>query len=149
MTVIAWDGKTLAADKRASSVGYGYTVTKLRRLKDGSIAAITGNGDEAGAVLAWLNSERDPEKYPPAQKDNDTSVLVVRRDLQTLGYELLSFGKTPHPQKIEDPIYAMGHGRDFALAGMHCGLSARAAVELTCKLDFYCGNGVDVLELRD
>lgn len=141
MTVIAWDGKTLAADKMSCSVGYGYTVTKVHRLADGSIAALAGDGDGAMALLHWLNSERDPDKYPPAQKDNDTSGLVVQRS-----GVVWSYGKTPYPQRIECSLYAMGHGRDFALAAMHCGRSAREAVELTCKLDVYCGKGVDTLE---
>ena len=144
MTVIAWDGKTLAADKMACSVGYGYTVTKVHRLRDGSIVAFSGDGDHAMALLAWLNAARDPAAYPEAQKDNEASALVVRHD----DGSVWSYGKTPYPQRIECALYAMGHGRDFALAGMHCGLSAREAVELACRLDVFCGNGVDTLTLE-
>ena len=142
MTVIAWDGKTLAADKMACSAGYGYTVTKVHRLRDGGIAAFAGDGDGAMALLAWLNAAQNPAAYPEAQKDNDTSALVIRPD-----GSVWSYGKTPYPQRIECERYAMGHGRDFALAAMHCGKSAREAVDLACQLDVYCGNGVDTLEL--
>lgn len=142
MTVIAWDGKTLAADKMAFSAGYGYTVTKVHRLRDGGIAAFSGDGDGAMALLAWLNAARNPSTYPEAQKDNDTSALVIRPD-----GSVWSYGKTPYPQRIECERYAMWHGRDFALAAMHCGKSAREAVDLACQLDVYCGNGVDTLEL--
>lgn len=142
MTCIAWDGKTLAADKMATSVGYGYTVTKLARLRDGAIAAFSGDGDHAMALLAWLNAARDPREYPELQKDNDTCAIVVKCD-----GSVWSYGKTPYAQRIECAVYAMGHGRDFALAGMHCGLSARDAVELACRLDVFCGNGIDTLTL--
>lgn len=142
MTVIAWDGRTLAADKMSCSVGFGYVVTKLHRLHDGSLAAFAGDGDHAMALLAWLNSKRDITEYPPAQKDNDTSAFVVTPDGRCWSY-----GKTPFPQQIEDRFYAMGHGRDFALAAMHLGKSAREAVEVACALDVFCGNGVDVMEL--
>ena len=37
--------------------------------------------------------------------------------------------------------------RDFALAAMHLGKSAREAVEVACALDVFCGNGIDTLEL--
>lgn len=142
MTVIAWDGKTLAADKMSCSAGYGYTVTKVHRLADGSVAAFAGDVDSAMALLHWLNGDRDAATYPDAQKTNDTSAFVVGPDGKAVSY-----GKTPHPQVMEDRYYSMGHGRDFALAAMHCGKTAREAVELTCLLDVYCGNGVDTLEL--
>jgi hypothetical protein len=143
MTCIAWDGKTLAADKMSCAAGYGYTVTKIHRLRDGSIAGFSGDGDGAMALLAWLNAARNPAAYPEQQKDNDTSAVVFQSDGSAWSY-----GKTPYPQRIECAFYAMGHGRDFALAAMHCGLSARAAVELACRLDVFCGNGVDTLTLE-
>lgn len=142
MTVVAFDGKTLAADKMSCSAGYGHTVTKVHRLRDGGLAAFAGDGDGAMALLAWLNGARNPAEYPPEQKDNDTSAFVVRPDGSRTSY-----GKTPHFQVIEDEFYAMGHGRDFALAAMHCGKTAREAVELTCRLDVFCGNGIDCLTL--
>lgn len=142
MTVIAWDGKTLAADKMSCSVGYAYTVTKVHRLADGSIAAFTGSGDHAMALLAWLNGLRLPADYPKTQETNDTSALVI----EPTG-RVLSYGATPHPQTIEGRYHALGHGRDFALAAMHLGYSAEFAVRLACELDVYCGKGVDTLTL--
>lgn len=144
MTVIVWDGKTLAADKRGSSHGYGYTVTKVHRLRDGGLVALSGDGDSAMALLVWLNAARNPALYPPEQKDNDTCAFVVEPDGRTVSY-----GKSPYPQVIEDRTYAMGHGRDFALAAMHMGADARKAVEVACALDFFCGNGIDALTLAE
>jgi len=141
MTVIAWDGKTLAADKMACSAGYGYTVTKVHRLESGALCALAGDGDGAMSLLHWLNGQREPASYPQGQKDNDTCAIVVERN-----GAVWSFGKTPHPQRIECVRYAMGHGRDFALAAMHLGKSAREAVEVACALDVFCGNGIDALE---
>jgi ATP-dependent protease HslVU (ClpYQ) peptidase subunit len=144
MTVIAWDGKTLAADKMACSVGYGYTVTKVHRLSRGGIAAFSGDGDGAMALLHWLEGTCDPAAYPVGQKDNETSALVIDPD-----GVVWSWGTTPYPQRVEGRFYAMGHGRDFALAAMHLGKTAREAVEVACALDVYCGNGIDTLELHE
>lgn len=143
MTVICWDGRTLAADKMACSAGYGYTVTKIHRLKSGALVAFSGDGDSSMTLLAWLDGGRDVAAYPPAQKDNDTSALLIEPD-----GSVLSYGKTPHPQRIECARYAQGHGRDFALAAMHLGKTAREAVEVACALDVFCGNGIDTLELE-
>lgn len=142
MTVIAWDGRTLAADKMSCSAGYGYTVTKVYRLTSGGMAAFAGDGDHAMALLAWLDSGRALADYPKAQESSDTSALVVEVD-----GSVWSWGKTPHPQRVECRFYAMGHGRDFALAAMHLGHDARKAVEVACALDAFCGNGIDALEL--
>lgn len=142
MTCIAWDGKTLAADKMSCSVGYGYTVTKIHRLATGGIVGFSGDGDGAMALLAWLNSLREVAAYPPGQKDNDTCALLIEWN-----GSVWSYGKTAYPQRIECKHYAMGHGRDFALAAMHLGKSAREAVEVACALDVFCGNGIDTLEL--
>lgn len=142
MTVVAWDGKTLAADKMAASVGYGYTVTKLHRLWHGGIVGFSGDGDEAMALLAWLNSnDQNPDKYPASMKDGNTSALEIDPD-----GTVWSWGKTPYPQRVECRFYAMGHGRDFALAAMHLGKTAREAVEVACALDVFCGNGIDTME---
>lgn len=49
MTVICWDGKTLAADKRATSVGLARTVTKVQRHGD-VLLAMTGDWDVAAEM---------------------------------------------------------------------------------------------------
>lgn len=143
MTVVAWDGRTLAADKMSCSHGYGYTVTKVHRLRDGSLVAFSGDGDSAMALLAWLDAARNPAAYPDGQKDNDTSAVLITPDRT-----VWSYGKTPFPQRIESEFYAMGHGRDFALAAMHLGHDARKAVEVACELDAFCGCGIDTLTLE-
>ena len=86
---------------------------------------------------------RNPASYPEAQKDNDTSAFVVKPDGTAWSY-----GKTPHPQRIECRFYAMGHGRDLALAAMHLGHDARTAVEVACALDAFCGCGIDTMTLE-
>jgi hypothetical protein len=51
MTCIAWDGKTLAADKQATSVGRGITTTKIYRV-GACLVALAGSGDVCRAMLA-------------------------------------------------------------------------------------------------
>jgi ATP-dependent protease HslVU (ClpYQ) peptidase subunit len=143
MTCIAWDGKTLAADKQATSVGYGYTVTKVHRVDGKGLVAFSGDGDGAMALLAWFRGGMNPAEYPAGQKDNDVCGLFI----DTSG-RAMSYGKSAFPQTIEGKFYAMGCGRDYALAAMHLGKSAREAVEVACALDSFCGNGIDTLELR-
>lgn len=63
MTIICWDGKTMAADKRNSSVGYCTTVTTLRCIQNG-IATATGDGPMAWSLLEWATLGRLSDNFP-------------------------------------------------------------------------------------
>lgn len=141
MTVIAWDGKTLAADKRVTYSGLHRTVTKIFRVRD-ALVAVSGNGALAETMLQWYRDGCDVEKFPAMQRDKDEwiGMLVVNRA------GVFSYERTPHPLKLEDTTAAMGSGRDYAIAAMHCGKTAREAVEIACIFDISCGNGIDTLE---
>lgn len=60
MTVIAWDGRTLAADKRVSFQGLSATATKIARV-NGCLVAMCGDGTAAEQMLDWFGRERSPE----------------------------------------------------------------------------------------
>ena len=82
--------------------------------------------------------------FPPSQRDKDdwAGMLVILRDRRIARYE-----RTPYPVFYEDETFAIGCGRDFALAAMHLGKTAREAVEVAIALDSGCGNGIDALTL--
>lgn len=144
MTVIVWDGKTLAADKRAVSAGYGGgTVTKIHRW-EGGLMGFSGDYDLGIAMLDWLRAGASPSQYPQRQRTEDyTAVIVVRRDGTVVRYE-----REPVPMPFQNVPQAMGSGRDYALAAIHLGCDARRAVEVACALDVGCGNGIDTLTLE-
>lgn len=140
VSVIAWDGTTLAADKRASIGTLIRTTTKIFNLGD-ALAAYAGDADAGEEVLAWFKDGHDPAKFPAAQRDKESLVglLIVWPDGSLWKYE-----RTPYPIKFPPQQFAIGSGRDFALAAMHCGKTAREAVEVACVFDSGCGNGIDV-----
>lgn len=141
MTVIAWDGKTLAADRAATNCGFKNTVCKVHRVPDG-IVAFSGDGDAAMTLLEWFKAGRI-NGYPAAQTgDVRASAFFVGNDGRLLVYD-----KGAHPTPYLQPFAAMGSGRDYALAAMHLGRDAKAAVEVACALDSDCGNGIDTLTL--
>lgn len=144
MTCIAWDGKTLAADKRAVSVGFkGGTVTKIHRWK-GGLCAFAGDFDMGMLLVQWLRTGANPDAYPKRQQsDNPTTFLVIFNDGRTARYE-----REPIALPFENLPQATGSGRDYALAAMYLGCDARKAVEVACALDISCGNGIDTLDLK-
>ena len=144
MTVIAWDGRTLAADKRACNGTMIATVTKIRRAPDGSLIGSAGNSDAGEEVMAWYERGADPKEFSDNMRNRDdfAGLLVIRPD-----GEVWKFERTPYPIRFSTP-FAIGSGREFAMAAMYLGHDARKAVEVACALDCGCGNGVDQLGLK-
>lgn len=143
MTVVAWDGRTLAADKMTSFGGLHATTTKVHQVGKLLVSGC-GNTAVLAEMLNWVRQGSKPEDFPNSQRDvaGNASLLVVQEDGSLLQYE-----HTPYPLRIDNKQWAIGSGRDFAVMAMHLGKSARDAVELTSIFCTDCGNGVDSLTL--
>lgn len=144
MTVIAYDGRIIAADKRANYGSLQRTTTKIHRIQNDAVghlivgtAGISAQGRE---MIAWIERGMDPKDFPHTQRDSkeSCSVLIVYPDGRKISFE-----RSPYPLVLEDAQVAIGSGRDFALAAMHLGYDARRAVEVACHFDTSCGNGLD------
>lgn len=145
MTVIAWDGKTLAADKRMGTE-YPRTVTKIQRTPAGELIGICGHFDHGTELVHWYLKGRDPATFPARQADDAKSseIIIIRKD----GSLWMLLG-SPTPIRIENLTHALGTGRDFAAAAMYLGGSAYEAVEVASALCGSCGNGIDTLEFDE
>lgn len=142
MTTIAWDGKTLAADKQMTNGTLRGQTTKIRRV-GGEVLAWTGDQDSGEALAAWYEAGADPARWPSCQKDKDAwARLIVARPAGVFTYE-----REPVAVRIENPFFAWGSGRDFAIAAMHCGRSACEAVELASLYDTASGMGIDACDV--
>jgi len=144
MTVIAWDGITLAADKQATNAGLPRTVTKIHKV-DGRLVAVSGDFSKGVALIEWVKRGAIIDEYPSFQiTDNWCSLLIIGKNGEILKYE-----QQPYPIVFEDKHYAMGSGRDYAMAAMYIGKTAKEAAEVACALDSDCGCGVDILRLDE
>lgn len=141
MTVIAWDGRTLAADKRTNFGSVVLTTTKLRKYPDGRLAGAAGPSGACRAALDWLADGGDPAKYTAEIKD--VHLLMIRPDGSAW-----MFDGSAVPMRIEDSFCAIGSGMSEAMVAMACGKTAAEAVELTARYVSNCGNGVDTLTLQ-
>lgn len=145
MTVIAYDGRTLAADKRASYGGMICTVTKIHKV-NGLLIGGAGDFTFVMAMIEWVKSGRVISEFPAAQasKDDWQSVVVIELDGSISLYE-----RTPFPVRYEQPHFAIGSGREYARAAMALGYDSVRAVETAILLDTGCGNGIDTLTLGE
>lgn len=141
MTVIAWDGVTLAADRLATSSGLKMTVNKLYRVGD-MLAGMSGDLASCQMLFTWLQNGAEPETFPAVQKDPEQYAvgLLVKPD-----GALLQYGAHPHPTIFPPQKFAIGSGREFAMGAMAMGADAAKAVDVASQLCAYCGGGVNTM----
>lgn len=143
MTVIAWDGHTLAADKLSRCGNTKNRVTKIYAVGE---LLFAGAGEFAFILecLEWVRKGRAPDAFPPAQRNKDDwqPFFVIEANKIISTYE-----RTPVPIVVEDEFYTLGSGGEYALAALHLGLNAVQAVELASRLDPASGFGIDTLQL--
>lgn len=143
MTVIVWDGQILAADRQSSNNGQKRSVTKIRKIGD-SLYGISGSFDRGMAVFRWIEDGKKPEEWPEFQRKEEDYVYLVEI---TANKEILKYEREPWPMLIEEPCYAQGCGRDYAMGAIYMGANAVEAVKAACEFDMSCGMGIDVLAL--
>ena len=145
MTVVAWDGTTLAADKMTSFGGLHGTTIKVHKFRDVLIGGC-GLASLIEEMVQWVKDGCDPLKFPAQQRDPKecVSLLVIRK-----GGWIHQYESTPYPLKLSNANWAIGSGRDFAMAAMFLGKTAREAVAVASALCNDCGNGIDELTHDD
>lgn len=150
MTVIAWDGKVLAADKQATESGLRHSTTKIKRVTAGKfkryLVGASGCASQGNMMISWFESGANPDAYPDYQDTEDLSAQLVAISPDGLIYR---FDFNPIPAVFHDKIYALGNGRDVALGAMHMGADAIKAVELASELCSGCGMGIDSLVMKE
>ena len=145
MTVIAWDGKTLAADKRMTAGWVTSPIVKKIRRSNGELIAATGNASIAVQLFDWHSKGCDPDTWPECNKDpakdSITHLIVINEKTGIRKYE-----SSGYPVCIENKFMAWGNGHEAAMAVLHLGFDAKKAVEVTSEIIQGVGNGVDTLE---
>ncbi len=144
MSVIVWDGKTLAADRMAVNGNLKRTCKKIYRHGDLLIGG-AGTYSSIQALTAWVVEHKaDIEKFPKIGDDADVVLWVVNRNGTMAKYE-----SGPWPMFYEEETWADGSGRDFAYGALAMGADAVKAVEVASTYDAFCGRGCDALSFDD
>lgn len=141
MTTIAWDGKTLAADRRVSygSISDAKT-TKIVKTKHG-LCGTAGNTSLGSAFKRWFaqGEKGDP---PPLEKNGEAATaFIIRSSGVRLHYDMYGW------HEVDPGRFAIGSGWELATGAMESGKSAVEAVQIAAKLDGCTSNEIDVLEL--
>ena len=144
MTTIAWDGKTLAADRLGNAGSMMYETTKIRKTGYlGDLLFAAGQFSEINMLYKWYEEGADPDKWPKHQDGDKWEALMVIKSNKTIW----RYETQPTPWRIEAPFYAIGTGRDYAMAAMHLGKTSKEAVEIAALFDPNTGMGINTLTL--
>lgn len=142
MTIIVWDGSSLAVDSGATD---GFTIWEQEKVWKHGDELITGFGN-TNAVLAlrkWYLSGADENQFP-RMGDRRGELIVV-----TIKNGLLRYEDSPHPLEHGFNKCAFGAGKDFAYGALAMGATAEQAAIIATKYSVYCGHGVKVFNLGE
>ena len=144
MTVLAWDGRTLAADKLMVNGDCRQHTTKIERFGL-QLLGVCGNLSVGRELLAWFKAGAEPALFPAGNRNlnEGASLVVINPDGGVWKYE-----SSPHPFEVEGDFCAFGCGDTAALVAMHCGKTAREAAIIAGTFVHGCGGGYDALDLE-
>jgi hypothetical protein len=142
MTVIATDGRTMAADGRfvSNALIVETRAVKLHR-RQGRIFGFGGNQAQAEIFLEWLDGGAPADKRPSLSEQfgaieiNENGVWIWESTCIRLRHS--------------SPYATLGTGSEIALAALYLGKTPREAVELACTLDVWCGGEITEMSLDD
>ena len=138
MSVIAWDGKTLAADRFADMCGARGTTNKLFLLPTNEVFGFTGALSTGHHLMELYRTDRLFSHWPETQSSDDWARMLIGKSDGTVVY----IERSPAEIPLYVSRFAAGSGQDFALGAMYMGANAETAVKVANELCASCGNGV-------
>ncbi len=143
MTVIVWDGDTLATDRIAAS---RYTKRKVRKAwyrntPEGKII-ISGAGytDEINAMEHWymggMKEKIDRDVF------KESTLIIVR------GGNLVYYDDPFKHNFVGKKSVAFGSGAPWAFGALEMGATAVEAAKIACLHCIRCGGGIDTYTLK-
>lgn len=139
MTVVAWDGRYLAADMQATTGEAAISIIKIvkHEVPYPIAFAITGFIDIRDRFIEHYYDRTLPS---PRDKENGGRLVIVKDKkltwLEDGGMELETL----------DLYVAFGNGMDYALGAMHAGANAEGAVRAAIHHGVGCGCGISVYD---
>lgn len=129
MTVIVWDGVTLAADKACFNGSTMQAVEKLRKISVNGktyLLGFTGDFSVAMEMLHWAKNGFGTEHFPASNRDpkEGCSMIVVNEDR-----EVWKYASSPYPWQTMAQRCAFGSGDNAALGALFMGATAEQAVQ--------------------
>lgn len=147
MSVVVFDGTSLAADSMANGSMSSVPFPKLTKLSQtgGStmVAGVIGPTLAATQLLRWAEAGLVPEQFPSKEVfGSGAQLLVVSKEK---GVE--KYSETAIPTLHGLNKFAIGEGAPFAYGAMFAGADAVKAVEAAIHYSPHCNGSPEVLHL--
>lgn len=143
MTTIAYDGKTLVADRQCTheSTGRRSELTKVFKLENNDCfqaIGFSGNPDCIPRVLRGLE-----------QNDYDWETNEIKFVALLIDWAGTAWLVEEEGEVCEVPTpWSIGSGSAFAHGAMEADCTAQEAVKIASNLDMYTGRGFDEIEIN-
>lgn len=139
MTTIAWDGKTLAGDRKTVDICV-YGGTKVFKVGKGKgketyLVAASGNSSDCDAFIEFAK-----KGFKNRPKFTDFTGIRIAKDGTITRYD-----EMPNESVFRSETYAIGSGGRYAMGAMAFGATALEAVKIASDLDVYTGLGIDTV----
>ena len=144
MTVVVYDGSTVAVDSGGSQDGTVHRIKKWYLSENEHVLIVrVGNSMVSGAMLEWWKGERS--EFPNGAKlaDGLAELIVFHAEGTVLRY-----ATSEQPDVIRKSC-AFGSGKDFAYGALHWGANAKMAVEAACYYSVHCHTPIDTFLSRE
>lgn len=151
MTTIAWDGAVLAADNAAWTGDVCQRDLKIEPIKIGKERFIIARCGAAAFTRECIRFMTGETKHRPDWSEYDQNLCAG----SMWGLLIASDGSAFQVsaacslEKIYDPFFAMGAGREIALGALAAGATAIKAVNITEQHSGYAKYGVTAMRFND
>lgn len=145
MTIIAWDGHTLATDSEITTQGrkdYGEKAWYSKDHTGKCILSGIGNFTAIAVACEWYKNRVGGDGTPlhevlvQLNRSEGATFIVVNSD--GLRYYMQPW----RGHFVGNKPCAFGIGSDFAYGALHVGASAQTAVEVAIKYSIHCGGEI-------
>ena len=144
MTVIVWDGSTLATDTAANDGNSQWYSPKAwyHVVEEGPvILAGAGPLHSILAMREWFLDGRKRDAFPVIQTTHPCHFIVVNKG------GLYRYEDHPLPIEHGRNQCAFGEGKDFAYGALAMGATSQQSVTIANQFSTHCGMSVEVFEI--
>tara|TARA_R110000824_G_C14668764_1_gene618783 strand:+ start:24 stop:503 length:480 start_codon:yes stop_codon:yes gene_type:complete len=152
MTVVVWDGETLATDRQASDGSLKWETDKAWYvMRDDKPYIVSGVGYLKYIITLreWFTNGADPEKYPYGLRTGTSRITTQQLVVIDRDKGLIVYDDSPFPVEQGFTPCAFGDGKEFAYGALSMGATASEAVGVTNEHSLHCGKGVSLYSLHD
>lgn len=138
MTIIVYDGHSLAIDNAGVHEGIKVPLVKAFRCNDGSVITGVGNAAQIALMRDWYVNGAKSEEFPESQRQGNPwcELIVVDKD------GLTRYEHTPSAVMHARHKCAFGVGKDIAYGALAMGATAEQAATIVTQYHPDCGHGV-------